>query len=115
MAYGLDEGNVLLSQLSTGEPCPDYYLFRCDVVESLRQDWIVAGVNIRFGLNSEPDVYTHKDPFNFYIEEVSSVDSAGATNFVSYLWFSAAVFNESLNVTCGSRETIKTILLKKNG
>ena len=102
-------------QVSTGEPCSDYYLFRCEVFESLRQYWNVAGVSIRFGSNSKPDDYTHMDPFNFYIEGVISGDSAGETNFVSYLWFSAAAFDESLNVTCGSRESNKTIPLKKNG
>ena len=91
-----------------------YYRFRCEVLNSVRQVWMVSGTEkFTLGLNSQAPSFDEESSMNFYAEKVTP--GVSSASFVSYLWFNSSKHMEATNVTCASFTRNITIRLDPYG
>ena len=104
-------GNTELS-CSTPEGSPHnicyspgtFYQFRCEVNNSLRQEWKLSNVEIfRLGPNSPAPSAVKMGSHYIFTQEV--IDNSGTrANYLSYLWLNTSTYEGRIEVTCESGE-----------
>ena len=90
--------NVTMTQKSKG-----YYLFRCDVIGSVKLIWETSHSPSFPVASFTPTGYFFEDDINYVIEKIEVGDNETDTNFTSYIWFYSEDFQPSF-VLCASAE-----------
>lgn len=111
-----NSGNVILSPSRYALPssCPKSYHFRCEVTNSVRLFWKVNGEQkVRLSRNSETNVFISEDSLNIYVQKIIPETEQFHASYVSTLWFDSSIFDDSINVTCESKEEGDTVVVEK--
>ena len=70
---------------------------------------------VRLSRNSETNVFISEDSLNIYVQKIIPETEQFHASYVSTLWFDSSIFDDSINVTCESKEEGDTVVVEKKG